>query len=60
MKELEEEFADDLRDWKAEIDKKTLAVIFHEPETLLRFLSGILSQYIKYITRFFRAILMPY
>ena len=32
--ELEKEFADDLKDWKAEIDKKTLAVIFHEPETL--------------------------
>ena len=36
--ELEEEFADDLRDWKAEIDKKTLAVIFHEPETLFEVL----------------------
>jgi outer membrane protein OmpA-like peptidoglycan-associated protein len=36
--ELEEEFADDLKDWKAEIDKKTLAVIFHEPETLFEVL----------------------
>ena len=36
--ELEKEFADDLQEWKAEIDKKTLAVIFHEPETLFEVL----------------------
>ncbi len=34
--DLYKEFKDDLSDWKAEIDRETLSVRFHEPDVLFR------------------------
>ena len=53
-KELQGEFEEDLAEWDAEIDRKTLAVIFHEPNTLfVRGKADLLPRYKEILKDFF-------